>query len=96
MTVDADSIRADFEEFSDLTDAQIDPKIADAVAIVSVSTWGTLVDQGVKYLTAHLIAMSPLGEQAKLDLDEDDEDATVYLQHYKRLMRQLAAACRVI
>lgn len=92
MAVDADQIRTEFAEFADLTDPEIDPKIADAVQMVATETWGDATDFGVKYMACHLLAISPLGEQAKLDT----EGETVYLKTFNAKKSSVASGCRVI
>ena len=92
MAVTAANIIAEFPEFADVPVTDIDFKIADAVGRINTTIWGTLTDQGVKYLACHLIATGPLGEQAKLDTD----GGTTYLKTYKRLMVSVTSGCRVI
>ena len=93
MAVTSADILAEFPEFADVTPTDIDFKIADAVGRINAAVWGDLTDQGVKYLTCHLLAVGPLGEQAKL---ETEEGGTVYFQTYKRLMKSVTSGCRVV
>lgn len=93
MAVNADLIRAEFPEFDELTDPEIDPKIADAALCVNSETWGDRADIGVKYMTAHLLAISPLGEQAKLVAKTGQ---TTYLMTFEKYKRSVASGCRVI
>lgn len=58
--VTASSIKAIFPEFDSLTDATIDVYIAQAQRCVSETAWGSRYDDGVTYLTAHLLAMFAL------------------------------------
>lgn len=92
MAVTAAQIKAEFPEFADTADADIDAKIADAVSCVNVDAWGDQTDFGVKYMAAHLLAISPLAECAKLDTDGN----TVYLTIFERKKRTVASGCRVI
>lgn len=93
MAVTAAQIQAEFPEFAETPDAVIDAKIADAQARISTATWGSLNDQGVKYLACHLIAMMPQGEQSKLMVEKE---VTEYLLEYRRLLASVASGCRVI
>lgn len=100
-TTTAAIIKAEFPEFDELTDAYIDAKIADATGRVGAEAWGALADQAIKYLACHLLAMSPLGEQSKLELKSGPDagvQVTTYLLEYRRLLAQsgAAAACGVI
>ena len=99
MAVDAASFIIDFPEFSETDTALIDAKIADAVGRVSAETWADLTDQGVKYLAAHLIAMSPLGEQSRLELKagpDAGKSTTEYFLEYDRILRSVTMGCRTI
>ena len=93
MAVTAAIIKAEFPEFDELDDAVILPKIADAVLCVNAETWGDRADLGVKYMTAHLLAISPLGEQAKLVAKTGE---TTYLMTFKKVKATVASGCRVI
>lgn len=86
-----------FPEFVDVIaddEPFVEEKIAEAGRRVSVTAWDPqgLTDDGVSYLAAHLIAVSPLGEQAKLDTEGD----TTYLKEFKRMVRIVSSGCRAI
>jgi hypothetical protein len=51
-------------EFASLSAGTINPFIAEAERQLSISRWDALYDDGVRYLTAHLIATQSLGASA--------------------------------
>ena len=97
MAVTPSTLGVKFPEFVDVIAddaAFVTEKIAEAGRRVSVTAWDPhgLTDDGISYLAGHLIAVSPLGEQAKLDTDGD----TTYLKEYKRMVRIVGSGCRAI
>ena len=93
MAVDAAQMQAEFPEFADIPVDDITAKIADAVLFVNTTTWGEFTDLGVKYMAAHLLAISPFGEIAKLDAKDG---STVYLRTFNMKKVAVASGCRVI
>lgn len=99
MAVTAASIQAEFPEFAETDTALITAKIGDATRRISAEIWGNLTDDGVKYLACHLVAMSPLGEQSKLELKSGPDagkSTTEYWLEYERMRAIVASGCRVI
>ena len=68
----------------------------DAALVIDPSTWGPLAGQGHGYLAAHMLALSPFGQQARLVLDGKAGDSTTYQKHYERLMRLVGSGYRVL
>ena len=101
-TVTPAQIALEFPEFDEIVAGdvvKVQAKIDDAARRLSEEQWGTLFNDGVKYLACHLIALSPFGEQSKLELKSGPEAGTMtttYFLEYKRMMRSIAAGCRVI
>lgn len=99
MAVTPTNLGEHFPEFASVVandPAFVTKKIEEATRRVSAEIWDPhgLTDDGIRYLTAHLIAMSPLGEQAKLD---PKDGLTTYEREYQRLVRVVATgACKVI
>ncbi len=103
MTVALADIYASFPEL-DLSvddvpntdqDALVNAKLAEATAQVDTSIFqsSTNADSAIKYLTAHLIALSPAGLNMKLaKLGTQD---TVYWPTYQRLARAASFGYRV-
>ncbi len=87
------SFLVSFPEFADGSAPQlalIQAKLDEAELQIDVHVWGTRTNLGHGYLTAHLLAMSPMGNTAKLVKN----DSTTYEQHYNRLLRVVAAGIR--
>ena len=77
--------RNTFPEFRSTEDAEIEAKLVLARLEVNVSVWGPRADAGVLYMGAHLIELSPAGQNAKLK--PENAAKTVYLMHYNRMKR---------
>jgi hypothetical protein len=58
MACNSTEFIARFPEFSNITPARIDVFIGDAKVILNTTTWGTVYELGVCYLTAHYLALS--------------------------------------
>ena len=54
----ASDIKARFPEFANEVDERIDIFLSDAETFVVDTVWGKLYDQGIAYLTAHLLSLS--------------------------------------
>lgn len=98
MAVTITDIKTTFPEFdlgTPAADALITAKLAEAVAQVDVSLFQNSVnaDSAIKYLTAHLMALTPGGLNMKL-VKAGEED-TLYYPTYKRLIRVAAFGYRV-
>ncbi len=86
MTVSIATFKAHFPEFADARapDDLIAAKLDEADNQTNSETWGDLLDQGILYLAAHLLATSPFGQQARLA----SSDATsTYGNRYDRLAK---------
>lgn len=62
MAVTPSSIKSAFPDFSEEDDARIQTFIEMAEAQLNKSQWLKLYDQGVLWLTAHMLAMTPSPE----------------------------------
>jgi len=62
--------RKAFPEFRETSDVLIEQKIIAAELRISTEVWGNRTEQGIMYLAADLIAMSPSGEKARLVSDK--------------------------
>lgn len=87
MTVSVDRFRLAYPEFRDTDAALIDQKIGAASVRTSAVSLGECYDQAVMLLTAHLLAMSPDGEQVRL---KKENRVTNYLIELERLYRASA------
>lgn len=80
-----------FPEFGEVDTALVDAKLAEALRSIDAVVWDTRADDGQGYLTAHLLAFSPMGNAAKL---VSAGGTTTYEAHYKKLVRTVAAGIR--
>lgn len=67
--------------------------ITDAELMIDRAYYGAKADMAVTYLAAHLIAINPLGEMARLD---KRGEKTTYLLKFEMVKKSLGAGCRVI
>jgi hypothetical protein len=92
MALSLEDFRTRFPEFTATDDDYVSAKLAEALRGMDADVWGDLADDGQGYLTAHLMALSPFGNAAKLVKG----DTTTYEGHYRRLLRAVAAGHRSI
>lgn len=77
-------VKARFPEFGQVPDSTIQQTIDGAAWEFSARVWGTLLSEGMYYLVAHKLTMSPFGQQARLAAKSGQ--TTTYWQEYQRLM----------
>ncbi len=80
-----------FPEFGEADTPLVQAKLDEAAREIDASVWLTRADDGQGYLAAHLLAMSPMGNAAKL---VTKDASTTYETHYKRLLRIVTAGIR--
>lgn len=85
--------RNTFPEFRKTEDHEIEAKIAIAKLRVNAGVWGDKADAGVLYLSAHMVALAPAGQNAKLK--PENAAKTVYLQEYRAIMRSVTFGHRI-
>jgi hypothetical protein len=71
----------------------VQPSNTDAELMVDRCVYGAKADAAVKAYAAHLIAINPLGEFARLD---KKGEKTIYLLQYERFKRAVGSGFRVI
>lgn len=96
MAVTESSLKTRFPEFNNATTALVEASISDAQSLVDSAWYGSKTDMAVTYLAAHLLAMNPLAELARLTFKESGRITTAYEQLYKKVRRSIGAGCRVI
>lgn len=95
MAADAAGLIARFPEFEEvysLTPATINSAIADAKNLVSKAQWGVRYEMGVLWCAASLLAMTPLGEHARLKMNDQ---ASSYGVTFERMKKALPVRCLV-
>lgn len=86
--MDVASFRARFPEFRNAPDALVNDAIVRAEISCLADRWGELQDEGVGALAAHLLALSPYGQHARLSADDT---RTTYGERYEALRAEVAA-----
>lgn len=97
MTVTLDSFLASKPEFNKTAPLLISTILAEAQLQVDYNVWGAKGDLGVIYLTAHLLTLSPQGQNARMIIQGKDGTmpTTTYWGFYKNLQRQVGSGFRV-
>ncbi len=100
MAVGFSSFVKAFPEFAETSKTLVEAKLAEARRRIDPEVWRTKTDDGVSYLAAHLIAMSPQGQHARLvpkNAKVTREDAlTTYEREYQAMKREVTSGFRVV
>lgn len=89
------TFRVQFPEFKAVADTFVQAHLDAAELEVDADVWGTKADQGIAYLAAHKMALSPMGQAAKLvNPDPKKGPLTTYHAHYLDLVRQVSSGFR--
>lgn len=89
MAVTAAAFVSRFPEFTDTNDVApgaIEAALSTAATFVSSTRWGSRYEDAVMYKAAHLLAMSPMGENARL---EKGSEKTTYGVVFDSMLRAL-------
>lgn len=88
MAVTTASFLVRFPEFAAVDPAVIARVLADSASEVNDAVFGTLTDKAIELRAAHALAISPYGQNARL---EGDTTNTTYGAEFERLARSLAS-----
>lgn len=91
MTVSVQSFTNAFPEFRKTDAAEIQSKIAFAEQRINRTVWGGKADQGVMYLTAHLLSTAASGKNSKL---RRENRVTNYELEYDKLKKMVTFGFR--
>lgn len=92
MAVTVQSFKNAFSEFRKADSSEVEAKIGFAQQRITATVWGDKYDQGVMYLTAHLLSVAPAGQNTKLK--PENAAKTVYWQEYERLRNSVVHGIR--
>ena len=84
--------KAAFPEFDRAADSLVDNRLEQAEFRTSLDVWGDLQVDGIMWLAAHLLALSPQGREMRIDPNKPE---TLYDMERKRLERIVASGWRV-
>ncbi len=85
----ATAFKAAYVVFADLDDTQVQPHLDAAARRTPEGVWGDRAEDGHGLLTAHLIAISPLGRDARL---KSDDGETTWGMERRRMEDELGPA----
>ena len=80
--------RVSFPEFKSATDPLVEACLARAESLIEPSVWLGLTDEGHGLLTAHILALSPNGQMARM---QTDKGKSTYGTEYQSLRQQATA-----
>lgn len=93
MAVSVEQFRQEFPEFVNASEGLLAGKIADATAMLNAAAFGQTHDHAIKYMAAHLVALAPGGEFARLDPNQEQDGArTLYERQYMVIQRGVIGA----
>jgi len=92
--INVTSFKVKFPEFGKADVGLIQSALDSASTQIDTTVWGAKADEGLAYLAAHTLALSPMGQNAKLVAK--DGETTTYITHYKRLQRGLGQRMMLI
>ena len=84
---------AQFPEFGNAPPGLVERALDEAALMVDSAVYGTKTNVALGYYAAHLIAINPLGELARL---QKDPEKTTYMLAFQRIQRSLGAGFRTI
>lgn len=90
MAIDSTAFLVRFPEFAESDTDLIDAKLAEALGALSSTILGDRFDEAQGYLTAHLLALSPYGMQARLQAAVPTGETT-YWQRYAQIAMEAGA-----
>ena len=92
MSILAQDFLLRFPEFQSLTQDYIELILDESKAELSEAVWGKQYRAGVLFLTADKLALSPMGEPARL---APGDGMTTYRQEFERLRKIISMGCLV-
>jgi len=82
-------------EFHTAPDETVEANLAAAELETPADVWGDKRDQGIRYLTAHMLAVGPSGMNARKKAPLEAHGNTMYWHRRQRLLRQVAGGAYV-
>lgn len=95
MAVSYQTFVARFPEFEGANRRMVEIELANAANQVPSDVWGAQADDAIGLLAAHLVALRPAGEFARLKT-KDGSLRTTYGDQYERMQRRIICGDRVI
>lgn len=92
--MDLQTFRSLHPEFDSLDDPIIEVKLAQAAERLDPSVYGGKYDQAHELLAAHLLVVSPFGQSARLEGDQ--EGSSLYWPEYERIRKLVAPRIMVL
>lgn len=92
-----DTFRTAFPEFASTDAGLVQAKLTEAALSIDPNVWRLKATVGQGYLAAHLITLSPKGQNARMVVTtkEGTQATTTYWGHFKRLQREVTRGMAV-
>lgn len=85
--LDLAQFRVRFPEFDKVNDPMVNAALTRAALDINVEIWGTKQDTGHGLRAAHLLAISPMGQMARMSSKEGD---STYGKQYRESQAEVA------
>ena len=92
MAMNAARFLQDYPEFKNTAAELIDKKIQSATKRINATVWADLTNEGIMILTAHLLSVSPEGDQSRLKPISPagkENKVTIYQMEWERMKREV-------
>lgn len=90
------TFKAVMPEFQNTPNALVQAALDEAFLELDPDIWDDKFDTGWKYLTAHKLAVSPYGQNARMTETRRQRYGSTYEMHYRKLMRMVAVGFRSV
>jgi Protein of unknown function (DUF4054) len=92
-----DTFLTSFPEFANTPKGLLAAKLAESLLQIDPNIWGVKADTGQGYLAAHLITLSPMGQNARMIVASKNgtQPTTTYMGHYRVMQQQVSSGYRV-
>lgn len=84
---------AQFPEFVQVPQANVQPVLDAALLELDPNIWGLMIDQAQAYTAAHKLALSPMGNNARL---VTKDGSTTYEKQLRRMINMRTQSNRVL
>jgi hypothetical protein len=94
MAVSVSRFKQAYPDFENTSNSLVSQKLTAALGRINTEVWGDQADQGQMALAAHLLSISPQGEQARLKMENR---GTMYGKEWRQMIKEVTmGAGRVI
>lgn len=96
MALSVSEFKTLHQEFGNTPDAVVQVCLDEAYRRTPEKVWGTLQDDGARYLAAHLITIRPQAKEMRIGMGGQDKIGNLYDRERQRLIKIVASGFRVV